>query len=86
MKTAITLPTPDCPGGLVMGLLELPDGTFTGSTTVREEDWPRAAYLSERRLKRCKVGSHTWHWHRAVIAENDRRRRSRLTILSGGAP
>lgn len=80
------LPTPDVPGGRVGGrAIARLDGVFVAPQVATDEDYAEAASLSTRPLKRCRTGSRTWHWHRAVIAEHERRRRSRLTVLPGGA-
>lgn len=79
------LPTPDVDGGTVGGrALELPRGYFVSLLIATDHDYTQAAHLATSRLRRCRPGSLNWHWYRAVIAEHERRRHARLTVLPGG--
>lgn len=80
------LPVPGVPGATVSGFMELPDGCFVAvDDRATDDDYRLGAELAHKRIRRCRPGSTNWHWYRAVIAEHERRRRARFTVLPGGA-
>lgn len=65
--------------------LELPGGLFKSVDLATDDDYRAAAEVARKRLSRCRPGSDTYWWHRAVVAESDRRSRARFVVIPGGA-